>query len=688
MIYFVSRASEIFEENEVYKCISVEESLKILDTINIVGLDTETEGFDPYTKKLLSLQLGNRDFQVVIDTSTVDVTLYKEYLESDRTFLGWNLKFDLRFLYKHGIYPKRVYDGYLAEKLLWLGYPSGIHSLSLKTAGETYVGVELDKTTRGKIHYLGLNADVIQYGANDVKYLEDIIREQYKELQKKGLTNAIKVENKFVLPLAYMEHCGIKLDVDKWKAKMQNDEKEYNNTINALNEWVCKHYPKDTRFTRINLQGDLWEGFDTTPKCTINWASPKQVIPLFKELGFNLKTKDKATGQEKDSVDAKIIEPQKGLSSIAPIYLNYKAAAKVVGTYGQNFLDQINPVSGRIHTSYSQMGADTTRITSGGKDKSSKTEYVNLLNLPSDEVTRACFVAEEGNKWISIDYSGQETYLMASIANDEAIIKELTEGSGDIHSLTAYMAYPEIPRDMPISEIKDFSKKSHKNGGLDYRQEAKGIEFAINYGGDANTIHQNKGIPLEEAQKVYNNYMSGFQGLKKYQDFRRKDWFDKGYILLNPHTGHKAFIYDYEELLSEKRRMSEDGFWDYYREMKKNHPDCDTVQMVKHFFKRKSASEKQSINYPIQATGSMCLRYSMIYLWKYITMHNLQGIVKICVAPYDEINLEAPEEMAEKIAKVVYTCMVEAGKIFCTKCKLDADISRNKDGSLPDHWIH
>ena len=282
----------------------------------------------------------------------------------------------------------------------------------------------------------------------------------------------------------------------------------------------------------------------------------------------------------------------------------------------------------------------------------------------------------------------QETYLMASIANDEAIIKELTEGSGDIHSLTAYMAYPEIPRDMPISEIKEFSKKSHKNGGLDYRQEAKGIEFAINYGGNADTICKNKGIPLEEAQKVYNNYMSGFQGLKKYQDFRRKDWFDKGYILLNPHTGHKAFIFDYEELLSEKRRMSEDGFWDYYREMKKNHPDCDTVQMVKHFFKRKSASEKQSINYPIQATGSMCLRYSMIYLWKYITMHNLQGIVKICVAPYDEINLEAPEEMAEKIAKVVYTCMVEAGKIFCTKCKLDADISRNKDGSLPDHWIH
>ena len=63
----------------------------------------------------------------------------------------------------------------------------------------------------------------------------------------------------------------------------------------------------------------------------------------------------------KESIDAKVIEPQKHISDIAPIYLEYKAAAKVVGTYGQNFLDQINPVSGRIHTSYSQMGADTTK---------------------------------------------------------------------------------------------------------------------------------------------------------------------------------------------------------------------------------------------------------------------------------------------------------------------------------------
>ena len=247
MIYFVTNRAELFE-NEVYKCIGVEESLGLLEKLKIVGLDTETEGFDPYTKKLLSLQLGNREFQVVIDASTIDVRLYKEFLESDRTFCGWNLKFDLRFLFRQGIYPRKVYDGYLAEKLLWLGYPSGIHGLSLKAAGENYLGIELDKTVSGKIHYEGLSTEVIAYGANDVKYLEDIILKQYEELKSKELTNAIKVENRFVLPLAYMEHCGIKLDEKKWKAKMAKDRQKYEESISALNKWVVDHFADQGKF--------------------------------------------------------------------------------------------------------------------------------------------------------------------------------------------------------------------------------------------------------------------------------------------------------------------------------------------------------------------------------------------------------------------------------------------------------
>lgn len=677
MIYLVTKQTRIFSDD--IHVISVEESLRLLEPLKIVGLDTETTGIDCWTKELLSVQLGCFDFQVVIDCTTVDIMLYKEYLESDRLFVLWNSKFDLKFLFRKGIVLKRLYDGFLAEKLRWLGYPAGIHSLSLKTAGQTYLNVELDKSVRGKIIYAGLTDDVIIYAALDVKYLEQIMDAQMKKLEEEDLQRAIEYENRFVLPLAYCEFCGIKLDRAKWEAKMAKDKERELKALEELNAWFLKNEP-NSKYIHVNRQGDLFSGFDLEPKVTLNWNSAPQVGQIFKKYGVDILVPDKEKGGMKESIDAKVLKPQASKCSLIPIYLNYKEAVKVTSTYGENFLQQINPVSGRIHTNYQQMGADTTRITSGGSDKENHTEYVNLLNLPSDEETRACFVAEDGNKWISIDYSGQETYLMASIANDEAIIKELTYGSGDIHSLTAYMSYQEIPRDTPIKEIK---KKYH-----DLRQEAKGIEFAINYGGDANTISQNKGIPIAEANEIYNNYMAGFAGLKKYQDFRRRDWFDKGYILLNELTGHKAHIYDWELLKEEKASFTEPGFWDTYRELKATNPMAPEVQKVKHFFKRKSASEKQSINYPIQATGSMCLRVALVYFFEYLRSNNLLFKVKICVTPYDEVNCEAPEDIAEEVAQTLYDCMVRAGSYFCTRCKLDADISRLADGTLPTYWVH
>ena len=681
MIYLVTANQELFD-NEVYQIIGVPKSLELLEPLKVVGLDTETEGLDPYTKRLKTVQLGCREFQIVIDCMTIDIKLYRNYLESNRLFIGWNLKFDLKFLYHQRIVPRRVYDGYLAEKLMWLGYPPGMHSLSLKTAGETYSGVELDKSVRGKIIWAGLETDVVKYAANDVTYLEEIMNKQLKLLKDKGLEVAIDYENRFVLPLAYMEYCGVKLDVEKWKQKMKTDLERELIAKKACDDWIISTAETDSflkEYIYVNLQGDLFEGFDTTPKVKINWNSAKQVIEIFKHFGVDVVIDDKEKGGTKDSIDAKTLKPQKGKCELIALYLEYKEAAKVTSTYGDNFLDQVGP-NGRICTNYNQMGADTTRITSGGKDKTNRKDYVNLLNLPANAETRACFVAERGNKWISIDYSGQETYLMASIANDEAIIEELTNGSGDIHSLTAYMSYSEIPRD---TSIKDIKKLFHN-----LRQEAKGIEFAINYGGDANTISRNKGIPQDEANRIYNNYMRGFAGLKRYQDFRRRDWWDKGYILLSPLTGHKAYIYDYEDLKKIQERFKEPGFWEYYREMKQTAPECETVQMVKRFFKRKSASEKQSINYPIQAAGSMCLRVSMINFFEWLRQEDLLFKVLICVAPYDEMNVEAPEEIAEEIANKLYYYMVKAGAYFCTRCKLDADISRLEDGSLPTYWIH
>lgn len=664
MIYLVTKQQSLWTSDR-YKVISAEEALELLAPLSVVELDTETMGLDPYTKELLTVQLGCAEFQVVIDCTSVDIHLFKEYMENpQRMFLGWNIKFDLKFLYHQRIVPLRVYDGYLAEKLLWLGYPAGTHEMSLKAASINYLGVDMDKSVRGKIIQTGLTEDVIVYAAGDVSYLGKIRDKQLVELEKKGLLKAIDFENEFVKCLAYIEYCGAKLDVDKWKIKMATDLNNLEKYEAELNEWV-EESEYSSKYCSVNIQGDLFNGFDTKPRCHINWTSSQQVIPLFEELGLNLKVLDKKTKHYKKSVDIKVVEPQASKSPLIPIYIKYKKAAIIVNTFGQKFLNLINPVTGRIHANFNQLGTDTGRLSS--------TEP-NLQNLPHDAQTRACFVSDKGNRWISADYSGQESYLMASMANDEAMLDELINGSGDLHSLTAKMVFQQIPRDMPLKDIK----KNFK----DLRQEAKGYEFCFNYGGQDSTLIRNYGLDAKRAKEIYENYMSGFAGLKRYQDFRRVDVMRKGYILLSKITGHKAYIYDYDELKRQMEKQDDPDFWAYYREMKQENPECDTVQGVRRLARRKAESEKQSINYPIQAAGALCFKLASIKLFNWLLKNGLLFKVKYCIPVHDEINLEAPDEISEEVADILVKCMVSAGKPFCTRAHLGADVE------IGDHWIH
>lgn len=506
MVYLVTNRDDV-PYSDKYEIISADESLKILEPIRIVGFDTETNGLSPFLSKLLLIQLGNKDVQVVVDVETVDVQLYKPYLESDRLFLLWNAKFDLRFLFYNHIDIKlgHVFDGMLAEQLLYLGYPDNLDitpdeyrmggydfpyidyvtkdkankrkiSYSLKAAGNKYLSVEFDKSIRDHIADEPLSEDVIIYSANDVKYLEDIYNIQLEKLKEKGLLKAIEYENRFVIVLAYIEWSGVKIDKDKWLKKSQEDLVEADRKLQAINNWVAEHFDDDSSFVSVEyddtIDDPLIRDFYKVKKCAINWNSPKQVIPLFKALGVDVSTIDKKTKEEKESVNANLLKGQRDQCELIDMYIEYKEAVKVTGTYGVKFFDQIES-DGRIHTNFKQL-LSTGRLSSGGSDKVGKKEikHLNLQNLPANARTRSCFVSEEGNKWISADYSGQESRLIASIANDKAMIELFTTGCGDVHSLAAKMSYPDIIGDCPVEEVK--SKFKH------YRNEAKGIEFAIN----------------------------------------------------------------------------------------------------------------------------------------------------------------------------------------------------------------
>ena len=239
MIYLVTKNIELFE-SEIYKIIDVDTSLCILNKIETPGVDSETDGRDAHINKVLCLQIGNKENQVVIDATTIDLKLYKEYLES-HFLIFQNGKFDLQFLYNYGIKPLKVYDTMIVEQFLHLGYPSGVISYSLKSIAERRLGVEIDKSVRGEIIWRGLDEKVIQYAAYDVVYLEDIMKSQLKDVDKipNGRVGA-KLECDFTPVIAYLEWCGIKLDENRWKAKMKNDKENYDKSLKDLNAFLVR----------------------------------------------------------------------------------------------------------------------------------------------------------------------------------------------------------------------------------------------------------------------------------------------------------------------------------------------------------------------------------------------------------------------------------------------------------------
>ena len=455
MIYLVTQHPELYE-TDYYKIISVPESLNMLKQCQVLQYDSETTGLDPHLCTLLSAQFGNKrlGFQMVIDCTTVSISLYKDILETTM-LVGHNLKFDLQFLYNYSIIPRKVYDTMIVEQLLHLGFPyvpitpeeykefgytfpyhikydeinyNELYELSfaLDAVAKKYLNIELDKTVRGQIIWRGLDTQVVLYAAKDVEYLEDIMKRQVEVCKQLECLKGAKLECDFVPVIAYLEWCGIKLDAGKWTAKMKSDLENLNKAKKALDDWLLEQVDKPSfkqikkKYIFVNNQMDLFEGWDLTPKVILNWSSSKQVPEVAKLLGFNTTVQDKKTGEDKDSVLEKHLKTQKGINDeFLELYFKYQEYAKVVSSFGQGHLNSINPVTNRLHTTFKQLGAASGRMSCGSKQSNEDLEKYkklpkgsckqpNIQQLPGDEVTRGAFVAPVGHLMVSADFSAQQ----------------------------------------------------------------------------------------------------------------------------------------------------------------------------------------------------------------------------------------------------------------------------------------
>lgn len=720
MIYLVTRNQQLFK-SEFYEIISLEKSLEIINKWDIVQFDTETSGRDPHICKILCIQFGNRaaGIQVVVDTLTINILAYKEILET-KLLVGHNLKFDTQFLYNYGIIPTKVWDTMIIEQLLHLGFDSKFFHYSLQAVAERRLQIDIDKTTRGEIIWRGLDDKVVLYAAGDVVPLEDIRDQQIKECEQKACKVAAQIENAFVPVIAYLEWCGIRLDIEKWQMKMKDNEKKRDEALEKLNQWVvdyfkchggtldgyierehtiseclgshCEYYPyptgahnispvmKETKkdellgleyirtyakikqrceYITINNQGDLFSGWDLEPKCNINWASSKQVIPFFQMLGFDTTAKDKKTGDAKDSVVEKVLAKQKGIADdFLKLYFAYKEKFKDCSTYGQNYIDAINPNTGRIHTTFWQLGAASGRMSCGSRNTNtdlarlknivpSRCKYVQLQNLPSDEITRGSFIPKEGNLMTACDYSALESRLGADIYNEPEMLEEFLHRSGDMHSLCAKLVFHEELKDIAIEDIKE--KRP------DLRKKVKPIEFSQQFGGGAGAVADALGCSKEEAQKFVKAYADGFKGITEFKKKGSAFVRTHGYVLICKHTGHKLYWEDFKKW----REIEDLPEYIYKREY--------TTEERKEHESAAAKWDRMALNAPTQGSGIAILKLSMTLFFKWLCQEGYFGKVLLCNLVHDEAVIEYPEKLKDIVVPKLQYYMEKGASVLCKK---------------------
>jgi len=506
MIYFIGNKDLI--ESKYYHSSTLNNCMDWLESLWCVNLDTETEGLFNHSNNIIMLQLNYKDTTYIIDTRCVDIKPLKYYLEKT-LIVGHNLKFDYKFLKKLGIELFTIYDTFLAECCLTNGLQN--RSLDLASVANKYSTYKLDKSVRSQ--FIGLNGQPftdkqIIYGANDVRCLTDIRKAQLKELDRLGLRKWVDNEFEACLALADIEYNGMGFNQPKWlelARRASLNVLEYTNELDTL----VRKERRLSRFIKKQVQGNLFYGIEDGEDAherdvDIKWSSPKQIGAVLKELGLDL---PEGTGERfltKYQKDYPIIKK----------FIDYKKQAKLVTTYGVEFLKYVNPVTQRIHTSFWQI-VDTTRVSSG--DKYSP----NMQNLPANNDYRTCFKPRDGFKMVSCDFSGQELRLTAEMSQEPLWIDAFNRGE-DLHSKVAAMVFK-----IPIENVKN---KPQFLRGKSYRDAAKTINFGLIYGMSKYKLADTLDISVDDADKIIKDYFKATPKLNNYLRLCRAYGIENGYI--------------------------------------------------------------------------------------------------------------------------------------------------------------
>jgi DNA polymerase I len=580
-----------------------------LKSSQVISFDVESTSTDQMSADLVGIALAIEDDQGYyipvghkpelgsqLPLETVLEALRGPLTDPGIPKVGHNIKYDYVLLARYGLpVSPLAFDTMIAE---WLSNPTS-RNLGLKNLAWVRLDVKMtdiiELIGKGKEQRTMAEVSIercAEYAAADaavVLQLKPLLEQDLAACQATSVLE--KIEMPLIPVLAQMEMTGISLN------------KEY---LAGMSSELS------ARLAEIETQVYQLVGMP------FNISSTQQLSKaLFERLKLEPPDRTRRTASGHYSTSADVLDALRGKHPVVDLVLEHRELSKLKSTYVDALPLQINPRTGRVHTSYNQTGAVTGRIASSDP---------NLQNIPIrtelGSKVRHAFVAGPDQLLLSVDYSQVELRIVAHMADDQAMLEAFRAGQ-DIHAATAAAIYG-----MPIETITK-----------EQRRRAKGINFGLIYGMSAFGLTRATDLTLAESEDFMETYFSRFPGVKRYLDEMRHRATEQGFV---------------ETLLGRRR---------YFPGLKNQRN-----------FNIRNREEREAINAPIQGTAADIMKIAMINVPPALSKANLSA--RMLLQVHDELVLECPAAEISETAALIQQVMEDAYRLKIP-LKTDARQGRN-----------
>ncbi|CRY19677.1 DNA polymerase I [Yersinia enterocolitica] len=599
---------------ENYQTILDEKSLsdwiERLKKAEVFAFDTETDGLDTLSSNLIGLSfavaLGEAaylplahdylDAPAQLDRDWVLAQL-KPLLEDDKALkVGQNLKFDQSMLARYGIDLRGIAFDTMLESYV-LDSVAGRHDMD--SLAERYLNhktITFEEIAGKGKNQLTFNQIALEqagpYAAEDADVTLQLHLVLWPKLQQsEGLKRVFQEIEMPLLPiLSRIERTGVLID--------QN---------------ILAAHSKELTIRLDELEKQAHELAEEP----FNLASPKQLQVILYEkqkLPILKKTPGGAASTNEEVLAELALD-----YPLPKVILEYRGLAKLKSTYTDKLPLMINPVSGRVHTSYHQAVTATGRLSS--RDP-------NLQNIPvrneEGRRIRQAFIAPEGYRIMAADYSQIELRIMAHLSQDKGLLAAFAAGK-DIHRATA-------------AEVFGLSLEKVTN---EQRRSAKAINFGLIYGMSAFGLARQLNIPRGEAQRYMDLYFERYPGVLEYMERTRKQAAEQGYVTTL--DGRRLYL-----------------------------PDIHSRNAT-----RRKAAEREAINAPMQGTAADIIKRAMIAVDAWLQQQP-EPLVRVIMQVHDELVFEVHESVLESAEQKIRELMEQSMQL-AVPLKVDVGVGYNWD---------